>query len=532
MRIRISNILTVLTNVCLQINAKCPDINSLNTTSYFDKTDIQLNSCSKTAENSRCKFRCDHGTILLQNGKRKKYSKFQCLPDDNGGFSWKTKNRFECVINSCYEVPKQNSKYTKILESWNDGFSYLVSQKILKRKVSFNYGEANSLENGWTVAVVLKAALATGKFSALNGENLTADKTGKVFSFTSVDGYNSNLTDLWKDRIEGYTVYLKFENTGVHVENFDVEKVMVYDQKFLNTACLAENTQNVTFQLGTGGKWDSKSEIPENCSENTGFCSENKETQECDAPIQPTYEPVLPGHQCFSKHNSTSNNEPVIVASFNVQIFGDAKVNKHEVALSLVEIMSLFDLVAIQEFRDADRSGIDKFLNEYLNVTGEWAFSIGELDKVTGTTSTEATGYFYNPKKLELVKHVTLVDENDEFFARGPQIGHFLIKDRESGLKEFSFITFHARADSTKTNLEIDNLAVLFELISQNGTMLGQDLTNFPKNVILGGDLNADGGYLSSSKKDDLIMSIDESFVWLTEDGLDTTVADSSNTYE
>ena len=41
-----------------------------------------------------------------------------------------------------------------------------------------------------------------------------------------------------------------------------------------------------------------------------------------------------------------------------------------------------------------------------------------------------------------------------------------------------------------------------------------------------------DGGYLSSSKKDDLIMSIDESFVWLTEDGLDTTVADSSNTYE
>lgn len=53
------------------------------------------------------------------------------------------------------------------------------------------------------------------------------------------------------------------------------------------------------------------------------------------------------------------------MASFNIQIFGDAKVRKASVANTLVEIFNMFDLVAVQEIRDADLSGIDTFVNTY-----------------------------------------------------------------------------------------------------------------------------------------------------------------------
>jgi len=57
---------------------------------------------------------------------------------------------------------------------------------------------------------------------------------------------------------------------------------------------------------------------------------------------------------------STSVEESVTIASFNIQIFGITKAEKPEVMAVLVAIISEFDMVAIQGIRDRTGTAIEK----------------------------------------------------------------------------------------------------------------------------------------------------------------------------
>ena len=120
---------------------------------------------------------------------------------------------------------------------------------------------------------------------------------------------------------------------------------------------------------------------------------------------------------------------------------------------------------------------------------------------------------------------------------RGPQIGHFRRTDSlDNFLQEFTIIQGHIKPDNVLTALELDAYANLTEQVLSHGKFLQTDFQElfpddpFPSDIIIAGDFNADGSYLSNSKQANLIFSTDENYYWLVEDNTDTTVAASSNT--
>ena len=105
----------------------------------------------------------------------------------------------------------------------------------------------------------------------------------------------------------------------------------------------------------------------------TTKCFSNNFAEVADSPPPTTTEaPTTPytggpvtAELCSAKNHPDFGNNPLQVASFNIQIFGDTKVGKASVANTLVDIFNMFDLVAVQEIRDSDLSGIDTFMNTY-----------------------------------------------------------------------------------------------------------------------------------------------------------------------
>ena len=54
------------------------------------------------------------------------------------------------------------------------------------------------------------------------------------------------------------------------------------------------------------------------------------------------------------------SQDNITVASFNIQIFGKSKAKKQDVMKVLVDIISRYELVAIQEIRDKSGTAIEK----------------------------------------------------------------------------------------------------------------------------------------------------------------------------
>jgi endonuclease/exonuclease/phosphatase family metal-dependent hydrolase len=96
----------------------------------------------------------------------------------------------------------------------------------------------------------------------------------------------------------------------------------------------------------------------------------------------------------------------------------------------------------------------------------------------------------------------------------------------------------HIKPDSTLTALEIDAFANVTEAVLNHGKFLETDFEvlfpndPFPSDIIVAGDFNADGSYLSNTKQSNLIYTTNPAYFWVVEDNTDTTVAQSANTYD
>jgi len=80
---------------------------------------------------------------------------------------------------------------------------------------------------------------------------------------------------------------------------------------------------------------------------------------------------ILPGcTELRFKDNTISdeqyNTTNISIASFNIKIFGKTKASNDTVMASLVEIVSKYDIIAIQEIKDIDQEVPYEFL-ELLN---------------------------------------------------------------------------------------------------------------------------------------------------------------------
>lgn len=210
---------------------------------------------------------------------------------------------------------------------------------------------------------------------------------------------------------------------------------------------------------------------------------------------------------------TSADSKTIIIASFNIQLFGTTKTSNFEVMGILAETIAQFDLVAIQGIRDKTGTAIKILEVKASDFGTDYDFIISP--RLGRTTSKEQYAFFYKTSAIEVKGSYTFSDDNDKF-QRDPFIAYFKSKDGS-----FDFVVINIHTDPDKATEEINALP---------GVISDAKNHYSEPDVILLGDLNADGNYYDENNYNLPLRS--SKYIWLITNNMDTTVADSSNTYD
>jgi endonuclease/exonuclease/phosphatase family metal-dependent hydrolase len=212
--------------------------------------------------------------------------------------------------------------------------------------------------------------------------------------------------------------------------------------------------------------------------------------------------------------NQTSETQTTKIAAFNIQIFGKTKSDKPEVMVVLTNIVREFDIVLIQEIRDATEQTIPNFIQQINQANGA-LYSYIESPRLGRTTSKEAYAYIYNTQTVQFIQGSDYVyNDNNDVFEREPYIATFKI-----GNFDFTLAGIHTKPEDAYN--EIGNLTTVISSI--------QTAKPNEKDIIVMGDFNADGSYYNEDDTSNPLKA--PQYNWIITNNIDTTVK-TDNTYD
>jgi endonuclease/exonuclease/phosphatase family metal-dependent hydrolase len=229
--------------------------------------------------------------------------------------------------------------------------------------------------------------------------------------------------------------------------------------------------------------------------------------QQASCPFSP---PNLAGREA----KFSTNEGKIMIASFNIEIFGATKAGKPEVVKILADIGNDYDVLAVQEFRDSTGETIQFYLDQ-LNSNGE-NYDVLFSKRLGRSNNKEQYAFYYDTNKFEILGEPYIFEDIEDIFEREPFLAYFKSKQ---GNFDFVLVNIHTKPDDA-TN-EINALASVVEKAKQHFN---------EKDIIVLGDYNADGNYFK--EKNDATELETGEYTWLICDDLDTTVAKSTNTYD
>lgn len=201
------------------------------------------------------------------------------------------------------------------------------------------------------------------------------------------------------------------------------------------------------------------------------------------------------------------------ISAFNVQVFGETKAGKPDVMEVLARTARRFDVVAVQEIRNADEVVADRFLAR-INEEGEPRYAMVEGPRVGRTSAKEQIALYYDSTRVEVLEAFTWPDSADRF-EREP-----LIVTVRADSFDATLVAIHVKPDSAPQELEALEEVTDWLLETRPGE----------RDVIVLGDLNADCDYLDEDGED--VPLRDEAWVWAIRDAWDTTTGDTDCTYD
>lgn len=200
------------------------------------------------------------------------------------------------------------------------------------------------------------------------------------------------------------------------------------------------------------------------------------------------------------------NSTFILIGSFNMQIFGQSKINNPVAMKYLPMILSRYDIVALQEIRDEAGTSFPllvKNMSDTYNISYNYVVS----DRLGTTSSKEQYIFLYNPNKVTFKKSI---QSGDTLFERPPFGAEF-----QAGNFTFIMIDIHTKPENTQSEMQAMNVAAGLTLAQFNTT-----------NLIILGDMNADCTYF---KRTPYILN---NYKWLISDDMDTTVSNTDCAYD
>ena len=205
------------------------------------------------------------------------------------------------------------------------------------------------------------------------------------------------------------------------------------------------------------------------------------------------------------------------VSAFNIQVFGLSKMDKPEVVTALLQIISRFDLVMIQEIRDISETAIYDLLDQ-LNEASTNTYGIYLSERAGRTSSKEQIAFLYREDKLTFSSGETIPDPMD-VFERPPVWAHFQYSETES---EIHILGAHLDPDAVPTEIE----ALYNEFALYNMTVPTEDA------LIVMGDFNAGCSYLNNSEQAETTLFDNEHLISLINHNTDTTTTSTFCPYD
>ncbi len=215
------------------------------------------------------------------------------------------------------------------------------------------------------------------------------------------------------------------------------------------------------------------------------------------------------------------NTTQISVASFNIKIFGKTKASNDTVMASLVEIVSKYDIIAIQEIKDIDQEVPYEFLellNNNSSIQFEMLLSERSGSQEDDRSSQEQYAILYNPELISVIDNGTLYNDSvNDSFQREPFLAHLSVKN--------TTLDFVLGVIHTKPAAAEDEIAALIDVFNWSAAHYDDE------DVMIVGDYNADCSYFDEEDIFELEIGSAE-FLWAIPNEADTNLASSNCTYD
>jgi deoxyribonuclease-1-like protein len=204
------------------------------------------------------------------------------------------------------------------------------------------------------------------------------------------------------------------------------------------------------------------------------------------------------------------------MGAFNIQVFGTTKASKPEVMEVLGKIIHTYDVVAIQEIRDASQTALPKLVDTVNSDGSQYDYVVSE--RLGRTTSKEQYAYIYDTQTVELTDtpHTYPEPESTDPFHREPFVASFAVL---SGNFDVTLMVIHT--DPDEATEEINALDTVVEY--------AQGVYPAEQDFIIIGDLNADCSYFDEDSTSTLSGS---DYYWCIDNSVDTTTKTTDCTYD
>ncbi|XP_041639256.1 deoxyribonuclease 1 like 4, tandem duplicate 1 [Cheilinus undulatus] len=211
------------------------------------------------------------------------------------------------------------------------------------------------------------------------------------------------------------------------------------------------------------------------------------------------------------------------IASFNIQKFGKNKVSDSNVLDILIRIISRYDIILILEVVDVSGESVKTLMDALNTANREHHYTLKISSRLGRTRYKEQFMFLYRDDLVDLVGSYQFDDkvtEGGDVFARDPYILRF--RCLNTVLRDLVMIPVHTKPEDSEK--ELDELYDVFQHVKQKWRT---------DNVMILGDFNADGLYVSKRDMKDIRIRSDKNFHWLIGDDVDTTASNKNDhTYD
>src|SRR4029079_1304380 len=118
-------------------------------------------------------------------------------------------------------------------------------------------------------------------------------------------------------------------------------------------------------------------------------------------------------------------NDTIRIATFNIQVFGEAKLNDAQVMQTIVSTLKNFALIAIQEVRAVSQDILPQLI-DLLNADGKYRYDYAIGPRLGLTNSKEQYAFIFDTASIEIDRYqLYTVDDPDDLLHREPLVGWF-----------------------------------------------------------------------------------------------------------